>query len=83
MGLAHPIARFGYHLHQRHVAGKDSIEVVLEASKKAIPNSVDALRSHETVMRNFLDLHERATFSKQGSAQDKHLQAWLEFMQKT
>ena len=69
-------------LHQRYVAGKDSIEVVLEASKRAIPNSTEALQSHKTVMRNFLDSFERATFSKEGSAQDKHLKAWLEFMQK-
>ena len=50
--------------HQRYVAGKDSIEVVLEASKpeRAIPNSTAALRSHETVMKNFLDLIARATF---------------------
>ena len=67
-------------LHQRYVAGKDSIEVVLEASKRSIPNSVAAFRSHKTVMRNFLDLIERATFSKEGSAHDKHLKAWMEFV---
>ena len=68
--------------HQRYVPGKDYIEVVLEASKRAIPNSTAALRSHETVMMNFLDLIERATFSKEGSAHNKHLKAWMEFMQK-
>ena len=55
---------------------------MLEASKRAIPNTIKALLSHETVMRKFLDLFERATFSKEGSAQDKHLKAWLKFMQK-
>jgi hypothetical protein len=70
-------------LQQRYVAGKDSIEVVLEASKKAIPSSVGALRSNEIVMSNFLDLIERATFSPERSAHDKHLKAWIENMQKT
>ena len=69
-------------LHQRYVAGKDPTEVVLEASKRVIPNSTAALRSHETVMKNFLDLIERAAFSKEGSAHDKHLKSWMEFMQK-
>ena len=64
---------------------KDSIELALEASKKAIPSTIEALRSYETVtvMRNFLDLHERSSFSQQGSAHDKHVKAWLEFMQWT
>ena len=73
----------GIALHQRYVAGKESIEVVLEASKREIPNNIEALQSHETVMRNFLGLFELATFSKEGSAQDKHLKAWIEFMQRT
>ena len=34
-------------------------------------------------MRNFLDVHERSTFSTKGSAKDKHLKAWIEFMQRT
>ena len=62
--------------------GKDSIQVVLEASKRSIPNSIGLLRSNETVMSNFLDLIERATFSKEGSAHDKHRKAWMEFMLK-
>ena len=62
-------------LQERYVDGKDSMEVVLEASKKAIPNTVAALRSHETVMWSFLDLIERATFSPEESAHDKHLKA--------
>ena len=62
--------------------GKDSIQVVLEASKRSIPNSVAALWNHATVMSNFLDLIERATFSKEGSAHDKHRKAWMEFMLK-
>ena len=64
------------------MAEKDSIEIVLEASKKAIPNNVAALLSHETVVWNFLDLIERATFSPEGSAHDKHLKAWMKFRQK-
>ena len=31
---------------------------------------------------NFLDLIERATLSPEGSAHDKHLKAWMEFMQR-
>ena len=60
-------------MQQRYVAGKDSIELVLTASKKAIPSGVGALWNHEIVMSNFLDLWERATFSPEGSAHDKHL----------
>ena len=71
-------------LQQRYVAGKDSIELVLTASKKAIPGNRDvkALRNHEIVMTNFLELFERATFSPDGSGHDKHLIAWIKTMQK-
>ena len=69
-------------LQQRYVAGKDSFELVLTASKKAIPGNIGALRNHEIVMTNFLGLFERATFSPEGSAHDKHLEAWIENMQK-
>ena len=62
-------------LQQRYVDGKDSIELVLTASKKAIPGNVGALRNHEIVMTNFLELFERATFSPDGSAHDRHLKA--------
>ena len=55
---------------------------MLTASKKAIPGNVGALRNHEIVMTNFLELFERATFSPEGSAHDKHLKAWIENMQK-
>ena len=41
-------------IQQRYVAAKDSIKLVLEVSKKAIPGTIEALWSHETVMRNFL-----------------------------
>ena len=68
-------------IQQRFVVAKDYIELVLEASEKAIPGNIEALRTHETVMRNFLDLHELSTFSTKGSAEDKHLKAWIEFMQ--
>ena len=37
----------GITLHQRYVAGKESIEVVLEASKRAIPSTIEALRTPE------------------------------------
>ena len=61
---------------------KDSIELVLAASKKAISNGVGALRNHEIVMSNFLDLWESTTLSPEGSAHDKHLKTWMENMQK-
>ena len=70
-------------IQQRFVAAKDSIELVLEASKKAIPDNIERLLNHETLMTNFLDMSERLTFSPKGSAGDKHLKAWLENMQKT
>ena len=70
-------------LQQRYVNGKDAIELVLESSKKAIPNGVGGLREHEIVMANFLDLYERATFAPEGSAHDKHLKAWIDHMHKT
>ncbi len=43
-------------LQQKYVTGKDCIELVLTASKKAIPDGVGALQNHEIVMSNFLDL---------------------------
>jgi hypothetical protein len=58
------------------------IELVLTASKKAIPGSIGALRNHEIVMTNFLELYKCATFSPEGSAHDKHLKTWIENMQK-
>ena len=67
-------------LQQRYVAGRDSIELVLTASKKAIPGNIGALRNQEIVMTNFLELFERATFSPEGSAHDKHLKTWIEKM---
>ena len=50
-------------IQQRFVAAKDSIELVLEASKRVIPDTIERLRTHETLMRNFLNMHERSTFS--------------------
>ena len=70
-------------IQQRFVAVQDSIELVLEASKMAIPENIQRLCSHETLMRNFLVMHERSTFSPKRSGEDKHLKAWLEKMQKT
>ena len=70
-------------LQLRYVRGKDAIELVLESSKKAIPSGVGALREQEVVMANYLDLFERATFAPEGSANDKHLKAWIKNMQKT
>ena len=80
MGETHPSTRFG----GRNPAEiKDSIELVLEASKKAIPDNIEKLCTHENSMRNFLDMHERSAFAPKGSAEDKHLKAWLENMQRT
>ena len=62
-------------IQQRYVAAKDSIELVLEASKNAIPDSIEKLRVHDKLMRNYLDMHERSTFSPKGSSMDKHLKA--------
>ena len=55
------------------------LSLLLTASKKAIPGNIGALRNHE--MTNFLELFERATFSPEGSAHDKHLKTWIENMQ--
>ena len=62
------------------MAAKDSIELVLEASKKATPDNIERLHTHEKLMRNLLDTHERSTFSSKGSSEDKHLKAWIENM---
>ena len=43
-------------IQQRYGAAKDSIELVLEASKKSIPDSIKKLRVHEKLMRNYLDM---------------------------
>jgi hypothetical protein len=61
---------------QRYVAAKGSIELVLEASKKAIPDNIEKLRIHEKVMRNYMDMYEQAKFSPKGSSEDKHLKEW-------
>ena len=58
-------------LQQRYVAGKDSIELVLTASKKAIPGSIGALRNHEIVMTNFLELYERASSVQHAPRRDQ------------
>ena len=58
----------------------DSIELVLEASKKAIPDSIEKLLTHEKVMRDYLDMYERSTFSAKGSSEDKNLMAWIDNM---
>ena len=62
-------------IQQRFAAAKDSIELVLEASKKAIPESIEKLCPHGTLMRNFLGMQERSTFSPKGSSEVKHLKA--------
>ena len=67
---------------QRYVVAKDSIELILEASKKAIPDNIEKLRTFEKLMRNHLEMHKRSTFSPKGSSEDKHLKAWMENMQK-
>ncbi len=70
-------------IQRRFAAAKDSIELVLETSKKSIPESIERLRIHEKIMRNYVDLYERATFSTKGSYEDKLLGDWLKFMMKT
>ena len=82
MGPSNQIAGLGGRSTTEICGWKDSIELVLTASKKAIPGSIGALRNHEIVMTNFLELYERATFSPEGSAHDKHLKTWIENMQK-
>ena len=70
-------------IQQRYVAAKDSIELVLEASKQAIPDSIEKLRVHGKLMRNYRDIHdERATFSPTRSCEDKHLKAWIDNVSK-
>ena len=53
-------------IQQRYVAAKDSNELVLETSKKAIPESIEKLFVHEKLMRNYLDMFELSTFSLKG-----------------
>ena len=82
MGQAHPNARFGHRDSAGYVAAKDSIELVLEALKKAIPDSFEKLCIHEKLMRNYLDMYEGSTSSLKGSSEDKHFKAWIENIQK-
>ena len=49
-------------IQQRYVAAKDSIALVLEASKKAIPDSIERFCIHEKLMINYLNMHESSTF---------------------
>ena len=39
-------------IQQKYVGAKDSIELVLEASKKAIPDSIEKLLIHESSTRS-------------------------------
>ncbi len=68
---------------QRFAAARDSVELVFKTSKKSIPESIERLRIHEKIMRNYLELYERATFSAKGSYEDKFLGDWLKLMTKT
>jgi hypothetical protein len=70
-------------IQRRFAAARDSIELVLETSKKSMPESIKRLRIHEKIMRNYVDLYRRATFSPRGSHEDKFLGDWLKFMMKT
>jgi hypothetical protein len=70
-------------IQRRFVAARDSLEWVLETSRKSIPESIERLRIHEKIFRNYMDLYERATFSTKGSYEDKFLGDWLKFMMKT
>ncbi len=64
----------------RFAAANDQIELILETSKKSISESIEKLRIHEKIMRNYVDLHERATFSPRGSYEDKFLADLLKFI---
>ncbi len=60
--------------------------MVLETSKKSIPESIDRLRFHEKIMSNYVDLYERAKFAQRGSHKDKFLgigSIWLKFIVET
>jgi hypothetical protein len=50
---------------------------------KSIPKSIKRLRIHERIMRNYVDLYERAMFAPRGSHEYKFLGDWLKFMMKT
>ncbi len=67
----------------RFAAARDSIELVLETSKKSIPDSIERLRIHEKIMRDYVNLFERVTFSTKGSYDHKFLGDWLKSMMKT
>jgi hypothetical protein len=45
--------------------------------------STERLKIHKTIMRHYVDLYKRATFSLRGSHEDKFLGDWLKFMLKT
>ncbi len=45
--------------------------------------STERLKIHKTIMRHYVDLYKRATFSLRGSHEDKFLGDWLKFMMKT
>ncbi len=70
-------------IQRRFAAARDSVESVLETSLKSIPESIERLRIHEKIVRNYVDLYERAPFSPRGSHEDKFLEDWLKFMMKT
>ena len=68
---------------KRYVAAKDAIESVLDTSKRSIQDSIEKLRVREKIMRNYVDMYERATFFLKGSCGDKFLGHLLKFMMKT
>ncbi len=65
-----PSGRDTSEIHYRKLGGaKDAIESILEAFKKAIPESIDKLRVHKKLTRNYLDMYERALLSPKGSSE--------------
>ena len=74
-------------IQQGYVAAKDSesIELVLGASTKAIPDSIEKLHTHQKLMSNIwicTSVAECSTFSPKGLSKDKHLKSRIENMQK-
>jgi hypothetical protein len=85
MGEAHQGTRFKCAIQLRFAAARDSIELVLGTSKQSIPESIEILRIHEKIMRNYVDLYECTTVSPRGSNEipPNFPGDWLKFMMKT
>lgn len=68
-------------IQQRYVVAKDMTDLILQASKKAIPDSINKPLIHE----EYLEMYEHTTFSSRGSSEDsdRHLKDWAMNMFKT